>query len=200
MRIASLSTSLRLMDGSDADMDEFLRFVPLAEGLRARWLRVFDGGQKCNAAELNRAAELVERWRRLRASHGWKADMMVETHDALSTSGAIERLVASIPDVRILWDTHHTWRTGGEAPSETWRAIGPSVVHMHVKDSQMSGSPGDRPCYRLPGTGDFPMTELRNTIEGCFSGALSLEWERMWHPELPPLEKALSAASTSSWW
>lgn len=200
VRIVSLSTSLRVMDGSDRDWEEFLRFIPLAEAMRVPWLRVFDGGLDCSRSEVGRASAWVARWRELRATRGWKADIMVETHDALSTSRAIGRLVAAVPGVRILWDTHHTWRVGGEAPSDTWRAIGPSVAHLHVKDSRREAGPGGRSSYRLPGTGDYPMAELREAIGKSFTGAVSLEWEKMWHPELPSLDEALRSARSISWW
>jgi sugar phosphate isomerase/epimerase len=200
VRIVSLSTSLSLIDASESDMEAFLRFVPWAEAMGIPWLRVFDGGRACDSAELERASAVVSRWKALRASRGWKADIMVETHDALATSSAIMRFVEAVPGVRMLWDTHHTWRTGGERPSDTWRAIAPSVVHLHVKDSQLADKPGSPSFYRLPGTGDFPMGELLGALGGAYSGAVSLEWERMWHPELPPLDEALRSAAALSWW
>jgi hypothetical protein len=33
-----------------------------------------------------------------------------------------------------------------------------------------------------------------------FAGPVSLEWERMWHPYLPSLDEALTAATASQWW
>jgi hypothetical protein len=44
------------------------------------------------------------------------------------------------------------------------------------------------------------MAALRAALGGSFSGAVSLEWERQWHPELPPLEDALRSAFDRSWW
>lgn len=195
----SMDTSLSLIGASDSDVEEFLAFVPWAEAMGIPWLRVFDGGETCDGAEIARAAAVVSRWKEIRSSRGWKADIMVETHGALSTSRSIERFVEAVPGVRILWDTHHTWRAGGERPSDTWRAIAPSVVHIHVKDSR-AAEPGRPVCYRLPGTGDFPMKELLGAINGSFSGGVSLEWERIWHPELPSLDEALRSASSLSWW
>lgn len=54
--------------------------------------------------------------------------------------------------------------------------------------------------YTLPGQGEFPMPALRRVLEaGGYAGVLSLEWERMWHPALPPLDEALAAAAAASW-
>jgi sugar phosphate isomerase/epimerase len=198
VRVVALCTSLRLMDGSDADVDTFLDFAPWAEALGVPWLRVFDGGRSASGPELDRAAAVLARWRALRAARGWKTDIAVETHDALSGAAAIGRFRAAVPGVGILWDTHHTWANGGESPAVTWPAIRPGVVHMQVKDSRPADGGGRR--YVLPGTGDFPMATLRAALGSGYTGAVSLEWERQWHPELPPLEEALLSASSRSWW
>jgi hypothetical protein len=33
-----------------------------------------------------------------------------------------------------------------------------------------------------------------------FAGPVSLEWERLWHPYLPPLDVALACAEKNRWW
>ena len=33
-----------------------------------------------------------------------------------------------------------------------------------------------------------------------YSRVVSLEWERLWHPYLPPLAEALSVAAKREWW
>ena len=198
--IFSLGTDLRLFEATAGDREALLRFAPWAERLGAARLRVFDGGRNATPDEFARARATVDWWRQERSAHGWTTDLMVETHDALANSSAIRRFVEAVPGVAILWDTHHTWRVGGEAPLATWRAIGRHVVHIHVKDSSATsgGSPGHR--YVLPGAGEFPMRELRAALAGDYTGPLSLEWERLWHPELPPLADALAAAEANHWW
>jgi Sugar phosphate isomerases/epimerases len=125
---------------------------------------------------------------------------MVETHDSLFTAAAIGRLAAAVPGVRILWDSHHTWKRGGEDPLATWEAIKEHVVHVHVKDS-VSRPSGKYPfTYALPGTGEFPMAGLREKLAVGFGGAASLEWEKLWHPELAPLEEVLRSARERAWW
>lgn len=200
VRIASLSTSLSLIDGSDVDRRNFLEFVPWAEALGIPWLRVFDGGKTADEGELARAAATLDWWATLRAARGWKTDLMIETHDALANSRAIARFVRIGPAAAILWDSHHTWWKGGEDPVTTWKAIRKHVVHIHVKDSVHGDGP-HQPCkYVLPGTGAFPMAALRAELAGQFKGPVSMEWEKLWHPELPPLEEALDSAATTSWW
>jgi len=200
VRVLSLDTSLKLAGCADADREEFLKFLPWAEALDAPRLRVFDGGHDAGPATHREMADTVAWWRAQRADKGWRPDIMVETHDALFSGDAINRFLSIAPDTGILWDTHNTWRASGEDPLVTWRAIRPHVVHMHVKDSVSIPSGKHAYSYRLPGEGEFPMAPLREVIRREFVGPVSLEWERLWHPELAPLEEALEAATRNGWW
>jgi sugar phosphate isomerase/epimerase len=199
-RIVALDTSLRLVGGNDGDRVNFLRFVPWAEALGVRWLRVFDGGATADETEIAAAAEALGWWRRQRAQAGWDVDMMIETHDSLFTAEKIRRLVSVVPDAAILWDSHHTWKRGKEDPIQTWESIAPHVVHIHVKDSVSRRSEKFPYTYVPPGSGEFPMGPLAARLAAEFSGSVSLEWERMWHPDLPELDVALAAAERCQWW
>lgn len=202
MQVVALDTSWRLIDGAPADRSKLLELLPWAEALGARWLRVFDGGTALDDAALSHAAETLTWWQAIRRERGLNVDLMIETHDVLLDAGKIDRFVAAMPrgGARLLWDAHHTWQKGGEDPLKTWRAIKPHVVHVHVKDSVSTPSQRHPHTYVLPGTGEFPMTPLRETLAAEFSGALSLEWERLWHPYLPSLGEALRSATERHWW
>lgn len=200
-RIVAFNSSMKLVGGDGASRAQLLAMVPWAEALGVQWLRVFDGGATADERELAEAAASLAWWRRERVAHGWRVDLMVETHDALITSAAIHRLLALAPEASILWDAHHTWRKGGEDPRATWSAIRNRVVHVHVKDS--IGVPSARHpfTYVLPGSGEFPMAALLGALrEDGFTGPVSLEWERLWHPYLPSLDQALAVAADRGWW
>jgi sugar phosphate isomerase/epimerase len=199
-RIVALDASLRLINGKAEDREQLAALAPWAEALGVRWLRVFDGGSKADDAELADAKATVAWWRELRARNGWRADIMVETHDSLFTAAAIQRFAAVAPGTAILWDSHHTWKRGGEDPVVTWQAVKALVVHIHVKDSVNRPSEGHAYTYALPGAGEFPMAALRVYLEKEFTGCVSLEWEKLWRPSLAPLEDALSAAERNAWW
>ena len=80
-------------------------------------------------------------------------------------------------------------------------AIRPAVVHVHVKDSISVPSAKHPFTYVLPGDGDFPIRPLLTALEADrFAGPVSLEWEKVWHPYLPPLEHALWTAGERGWW
>ncbi len=201
VQVLALSTSLKLVRPSEADLELFLSFVPWAEAMGVPWLRVFDGGDSADDGAVASAAETVRWWRQLRDQHGWKVDVMVETHDSLLTHEAILRFCTEAPRAAVLWDAHHTWRKSGMEPHDLWPRIAEHVVHIHVKDSVGRASDNLPYTYVLPGDGEFPMKRLTEALgRDKYAGAVSLEWERQWHPQLPPLERALQAAAARGWW
>lgn len=202
VRIIALATSLHLADSRTSDREQFLMFVPWAEAAGIRWLRVFDGAAKLSdRSALAATIDAIEWWRDVRASGGFKVDIMIETHDRLFTAAKINRLVAAAPNTAILWDTHHTWKQGGEDPVATWRAIRESVVHIHVKDSVAVPAATHPYKYVLPGAGEFPMPSLRQALEADkFEGGISLEWEKLWHRDLPSVDEALRVAAERARW
>ena len=201
LAVCAFGTSFRLIDGTENDRAALLAYVPWAEAADVSWLRIFDGGKTGDSTEIARASAVFAWWREERRRNKWKVDLMIETHDALITTPRLQALLTAIPDAALLWDTHHTWKKGGENPVDTWQAVGPRTVHIHVKDSISNPWNNYPSTYVLPGEGEFPMIPLLAALEAArFRGAISLEWERLWHPYLPTLEKALTAATTHHWW
>lgn len=200
LNVAVLGTSLKLAGSSEADRAAFLRFVPWAEALGVKWLRAFDGAAPCPEATQTEALATLAWWRGRRRAHGWKCDLLVETHDSFLTAEAIHRFASAAGSPAIRWDTHHTWKKGGEDPVQTWRVIRSHVVAIDVKDSVSKPSAKHPFTYVLPGTGEFPMGPLRERLAVEYDGFLSLEWEKVWHPYLPPLEEALQSATERKWW
>jgi sugar phosphate isomerase/epimerase len=201
LRIVSLDTSFRLADGSESDRASLLAYVPWADALGVRWLRVFDGGSPQDPMTQSRALETLTWWRRERRAHGWSCDLLMETHDALFTADAINRFTDAAGGIAILWDSHHTWKRGNEDPVTTWRAIRSHVVHIHVKDSVSQPSGKHSYTYMLPGEGEFPAVALFAALRvDDYRGVVSLEWERLWHPELAPVADALTSAAKRNWW
>jgi len=90
-----------------------------------------------------------------RVKNNWAVELMVETHDGFVTSEALRALIGHCPKINLLWDAHHTWRKGAEAPALTWKTVCNHAVHIHVKDSVSRPSPnGALPyTYVLPGDG-----------------------------------------------
>ena len=203
--VCVLDTSFKLIGSGPRDREELLDFIPWAEGLDVPWLRVFDGGSlkdPLTEAAVREAAETLQWWNAKRERAGWNCDFIVETHSSLLRAADCDVLhKACGGGLNLLWDTHHTWFHGGETPGETWRGIAPLVRHLHIKDSVTDESvePGYRnvPC----GEGGFPFDRLLEALqEPFFSGFVSFEWEKKWHPELDDLNTALARMEANGFW
>ena len=200
VRVVGFNASLHLTGATQAERDQLVAFGPWAEALGVPWLRVFDG-KNSDTTGLDEALATLRWWREVRAAHGWTVDVSIETHDSLFTAATIARFLAAAPGTAILWDSHHTWKRSGEDPVATWRAIRASVVHVHVKDSISVPSAKHPFTYVLPGAGEFPIAPVLAALQADnFSGPVSLEWEKLWHPYLPPLDEALRVAAARAWW
>ncbi|WP_246665196.1 sugar phosphate isomerase/epimerase family protein [Rhizobium tropici] len=199
--VCAFNTSLRLVGATPQAKEEFLRYLPWAEAAGVRSLRVFDGGETGDRGEMAEALSTLQWWRESAKREGFRADMIIETHDFLALPDAIPRFLEMAPDCVLLWDTHHTWRKGGQDPVETWRQVRNNTQHLHVKDSISKPGPRLPYSYVLPGEGEFPMAALRAVLAADnYTGVMSLEWERLWHPDLPPLDLAVQSAQHNGWW
>jgi sugar phosphate isomerase/epimerase len=197
-KIQLVATNLHLMTATDKEIDNFLQYAAVADKLNAPFLRVFGGGQwgdSLTESGLNHAVKVVQRCRAALDVKKSRSEMLLETHSMFSSSANCRRLNERLEDpIRILWDTHHTWRSAGESPGESWRQIGSLVRHVHVSDSRAKKSePSHQPydCV-LPGTGEYPMTQLKELlIEINYIYGVSLEWEKLWHPHLSNVGEVL---------
>ena len=197
-------SSFKLVGNDEKSRSEMLAFSAWADSWGARYVRAFGGGnwgQPLTELEYEQAAQSVKWWRHEQEQRGGHIELLLETHDAFSGSAACRELQARLDEpLGIIWDSHHTWRLGGESPHESWSRLGAWVRHVHVKDSIAKPSARHPYTYVLPGDGDVPLAEILGVLrERKFSGAVSLEWEKMWHPYLPPLREALARLKTQPW-
>jgi sugar phosphate isomerase/epimerase len=122
-----------------------------------------------------------------------KVRILVETHDAVSASAKLKPLLDRVESPRIgaLWDMAHSHREG-ESLEYSWGLIGSRVHHVHVKDEYFDDA--GRQIHCIPGEGIVPLEECRDLLQKQgYGGAVSLEWEKAHHPEMPDLERALPA-------
>jgi len=194
VRVPVLASGLNLV--SPAFGDSVVAWAELADALQSPWVRVFgDGGSSGTPSEQQWQMILsnLAFWRQCRSQTGFKSELLVETHDLFATTGSCQQLFVRLGHgVPLLWDIQHTGGTHGEPPRETWEALGPWVQHVHVSDRSCLGSPFE---IVLPGSGVLPVIETLEILANAqFEGVVSLEWEKLWHPEIPSLEEALHAA------
>ena len=87
-----------------------------------------------------------------------------------------------------LWDIHHPYRFG-ESIEETFSNLRTSLRHVHLKDARRVGENWELVLFD---EGEVPWREtVKTLIEAGYDGALSVEWERKWHPEIEEAETAL---------
>ncbi len=191
LTICGLDTSCSFADPDPAararDLEEGRRAVDLAAALKAPTVRVFGGGigseaERSEAAKrvASALAELGDHAAQTGTVQTGTVRVVLETHDAFSTGAQVAEVLrlADHSHVRALWDLHHPFRHG-EAPEETFAALGPYVEQTHVKDSTPGGT------YCLLGEGDIPILEMLRLLKGGgYDGWLNLEWEKRWMPAL----------------
>jgi sugar phosphate isomerase/epimerase len=193
--ISDLGASARMHEKEaatrQAQLDEGRRFIDLAQALQVTYVRMF--GDKIPEGEPREEVmrRVVEGFQQM-AAHAAAAGVTVlmESHGDFTRSKdlvEIERAVGS-KAFALLWDAHHTFVAGHEAPADTYAAIGRFVRHTHLKDSKPEGA--DR-RYVLIGAGDVPVrTQVSVLAKAGYTGYYGFEWEKKWHPEIEEPEVA----------
>jgi sugar phosphate isomerase/epimerase len=193
-------------------------YIELAVALGAEFIRVFGDVLPAEDLPAQRAAMISQIADGLRALGEVAApagvQILLETHGDFSASlpAAEVMRLADHPHVGLVWDTHHPWRFFNEPLKDTWDRLRPWVRHTHWKDSVTVPQPAQASAaaksaaqvaaalmsghrhadYVLFLGGEFPAREcLQLLLDGGYTGWHSLEWEKMWHPELMSPEIAL---------
>lgn len=171
----------------EANLDHVRANVELARDLGSPLVRVF-GGKLTEGIERHAAIQQAAQTLRSFGDAAQDAGvaLVLETHDSFSTGSQVAELleVANHPAVFSLWDLHHPYRQG-EPLEKTYQLLKPTLRHVHVKDGVEGG-------YRLMGEGDIPLGPmLKLIVQGGYSGAISVEWEKRWCPEIADPEIAL---------
>lgn len=197
-------SSFGLIGSDEKSRAEFLEFCEWADSWGARYVRGFGGatwGQALTEAAYDDAARTVAWWQQEKKERGWRVELLLETHDGFSASAPCRNLLARLREpIGILWDSHHTWRFGGESPRESWSQLSQWIRHIHIKDSIAKPSARHPFTYVLPGDGQMPLAQVVGVLsKHHFPGTISLEWERLWHPYLPPLREALTRLEAQAW-
>jgi sugar phosphate isomerase/epimerase len=204
VRFRVAGSSFKLVGNDEQSRAELLEFASWADSWGAKYLRAFGGGAwgtPLAENDFRSAAETISWWRRERQRCDWQIELLLETHDAFSASAPCVQLQSRLDEpLGIIWDSHHTWRLGDESPRESWSQLAPWIRHVHVKDSVGKPSTRHPYTYVLPGEGEMPLAETLAVLrENRFSGCVSLEWEKLWHPYLPSLRDALVRLKRQPW-
>ena len=203
LNICCLDTSLKLVENEADDRRAFLEFLPWADAIESPYLRVFDGGTVAGGLDdpsYAKAMDTLEWWHREKETGGWNVEIAIETHDCLVHTKSCQRLLANYPDLRFIWDTHHTWKKGNDSIENSWNQLRQNTCSVHIKDSISQPSSQHPFTYVNLGDGEFPLSSTLDLLmENQFRGYVTIEWERLWHPYLTNISDALTRAKDLNW-
>jgi len=178
------------------NLEELKRYADLAAELNAQFVRTFLGelptGINPDSSMYQYMADCLNTAAEHAASIGVK--IAIEPHDNFARSSNIVPLFNEThfhPDLQVIWDFGNAF-AAGENPVEGFELLKNHLAYVQVKDGK-----GRDPNWQLCplGAGDVPLVQAFELLLATgYQGALSVEWEYAWHPELDPPEIALPAA------
>jgi fatty-acyl-CoA synthase len=195
IEICALDTSCQLNQMTPetraAQVAELRRWIALAGDLEVPIVRVFGGpdapASTPEGGNIAVAEAMIEA-----APEASAAGVVIalETHDAFSSAARTAEVLQRVPSssVGVLWDIANTF-LAGESPEEALALLGAGLAHIHLKDARRH-----RDGWELvpAGDGDVPLAATLQALERAgYSGYISVEWEKKWHPELAEPEVAL---------
>jgi sugar phosphate isomerase/epimerase len=177
-----------------SNIDELKHYADLAVELGAPYVRAFLGELTetihLDAALYGNISACLNKASEYATSLGVR--IAVEPHDDFARSSAVLSVLAlSDPDVLVIWDIGNAF-AAGEDPVEGFELLKDRIAYVQVKDGVRSGTHWQL-C--MLGQGNVPLVQAFELLhQQNYKGALSVEWEYAWHPELSPPEIALPAA------
>lgn len=180
----------------ETNVDELRRYSDLAAELGAHYVRAFLGelpsGAKPDASIYENMADCLKTASEYALSVGVR--IAVEPHDNFARSSAVAPVLnrtRSHSALRVIWDIGNAF-AAGESPLEGFELLKERLAYVQVKDGKGRGAKWQL-CSL--GEGDVPLGQAFELLSAKgYEGALSVEWEYAWHPDLDPPEAALPAA------
>ena len=178
-----------------SNIDELRRYVDLAAELDAPFVRTFLGelpqGINLDSSIYEKISDCLNTAADYAVSVGVK--IAVEPHDDFVRSSTIVPILSRVhhPALRVIWDIGNAF-AAGEDGKESFELLKPRMAYVQVKDGKKRGTEWQL-CPL--GQGQVPLAQaFALLLSHGYEGALSVEWEYAWHPELDPPELALPAA------
>jgi sugar phosphate isomerase/epimerase len=196
LTIACLDTSC-LFHSPDAGernrwLEEGKRMSDLAAALGAPGLRIFGDTIQPGADRGSTRSWIAEGMRKLAETTSAKGvEVWLETHGDFANAAEILAILiqTDIPQAGALWDPANCFAEAKELPLEGAAKLGSAIRHTHIKDLRQSKGEWR---HVLTGEGNFPLQEQLEALrEIKYSGFLSFEWEKKWHPEIADAGVAL---------
>jgi sugar phosphate isomerase/epimerase len=179
-----------------SNIDELRRYVDLAAELDAPYVRTFLGELsediKLDSAMYETISNCLTTAADYASSVGVK--IAVEPHDDFVRASTIVPILTQVqhPALRVIWDIGNAF-AAGEDLQEGFELLKNRLAYVQVKDGTKLGDEWELCAL---GQGQVPLAQaFALLLAQGYEGALSVEWEYAWHPELDPPEIALPAAA-----
>ncbi|MCY3020702.1 MAG: sugar phosphate isomerase/epimerase [Planctomycetota bacterium] len=181
-------------DAETAKNQELMRkLLGLAEAMGAPFVRTFAGqipeGAKKDEmiANVARALKPLAEEAALR-----KVKIGLETHDDWCGGDQVMKLVEQVntpAGFGIVYDIFNCFFSGIEPWNVTYGKVKPHICYCHLKDGYTGGD--GKGHYVMAGAGDLPLQKiLQRFKKDGYDSFFSFEWEKKWHPDLEPPERA----------
>ena len=174
-----------------AQLDEGRRFIDLAHALGVPYVRMFGDKMPPDEPKEDALKRIVDGFQQMAAyAKPAGVTVLIESHGDFTNSPDLLTILDGVgsPAFALLWDAHHTFVAGGEAPADAYKQLGRYMRHTHLKDSKPEGNDHR---YVLTGTGVVPVKEqVRVLATNGYKGFYCYEWEKKWHPEIEEPEVA----------
>jgi sugar phosphate isomerase/epimerase len=178
-----------------ANIQELQRYADLAAELDAPYVRTFLGelqeGTNPDSALYEKISDCLSVAADYASSVGVK--IAVEPHDDFVRSSTIVPILTRVqhPALRVIWDIGNSF-AAGDGLEEGFELLKNRIAYVQVKDGKGRGTEWQL-CSL--GQGDVALRQaFALLLAHGYEGALSVEWEYAWHPELDPPQVALPAA------
>lgn len=197
LEIPCFSSSVTLFTDSDEKLNRWLHelneYGRLCQEFNTPYIRVF-GGQIGNTTRTDAFQTVNQNLKKmLKVAENYQVTLLLETHDDWTDCGTVKQVLENIdsPYLQVLWDVHHPYRTVGEEPELTWNTLGESIRYTHWKDSYIKKNTQRGYQLCLMDEGDIPLERIYQLLlENGYDGYFTLEWEKVWCPEIEEPEVA----------
>lgn len=187
LEISCLSSGacLKNKDKYEETEAEITAYAKLANKLNVSYIRILGDLDPAPNGEVD-DAYIAEALKKLvPVAEKYNVTLLVETNGVYCDTARLARLLDTVGSHKVaaLWDMHHPYRYGNEAPSVTASNLGEYIKFVQVKDSIML--PDGTVEYKIMGSGDIPYPEMFEALESInYNSYISLEWVKRWADDL----------------
>lgn len=179
------SVSFHDMGRYDAAIGEGMRAIEVCQRMGIPFIRVFGDAFPEGEAEeavIDRVAGGIRTL--CEYAKGRDVSVYLETHGQFNTLERIRGVIDRVPygNFAIIWDVAHTDKVYGDDYMAFYGPMKPYIRHLHFKDHLRD----EKYTLTRIGRGQIPLKGIARTLrDDGYTGFISLEWEKKWHPELP---------------